>query len=178
MRVIKRIDKRGLGSAIIDGINAAQSPVVCVIDADLSHPPEALPEMYKIIKSRQAQLVIGSRKVAGGGTSEWIWYRKIIHWVARSIASFLTPVKDLTSGFFMFEKKIIEGVKIEPKSWKIALEIAVKGNYDKVKEYPIVFVEREAGKSNMSIKEVIAYLLHVASLTFYKIKRGTSNTPQ
>jgi len=170
IRVIKRIDQKGLGSAIIDGINAAQAPIIAVMDADLSHPTSAIPAMFKIVKSNQAQLVIGSRKVSGGGTSDWIWYRKFIHWVARSIGSFLTPVKDLTSGFFMFDKQIIDGVKLEAKSWKIGLEIMVKGDFDKVVEYPIVFVEREAGKSKMSVKEAVKYLWHVASLAWWKIR--------
>ena len=127
--------------------------------------------MYQIIKDGKAELVIGSRKVSGGGTSEWIWYRKFIHWVARSLGAFLTPIKDITSGFFMFDKKIIENVKLEPKSWKIGLEIMVKGDYNKAVEHPIIFVEREAGKSKMSSKEVTAYLLHLVSLALYKIKK-------
>jgi dolichol-phosphate mannosyltransferase len=171
IRVIRRVDKKGLGSAILEGIQQAGAAVICVMDADLSHPPEAIPEMYKIIENDEAQLVIGSRRVSGGGTSEWIWYRKFIHWVARGLGSFLTPIKDITSGFFMFDRKIIEGVKIRPASWKIGLEIMVKGKYDRALEYPYVFIEREAGKSKLGAKEVLAYLAHLCSLAFYKIGR-------
>ena len=171
IKVILRKEKHGLGSAILEGINAAQSQTICIMDADLSHPPEAIPEMYKIIKNGRAQLVIGSRVVPKGGTSEWIWYRKFIHWVARSLGSFLTPIKDITSGFFMFDKNIIQGVKLEPRSWKIGLEIMVKGKYQRAEEYPIVFVEREAGKSKMHMREVFAYLGHLLALSFYKITR-------
>ena len=71
----------------------------------------------------------------------------------------------------MFKKSIIEGVAIEPRSWKIGLEIMVKGKYDKAIEFPIVFVEREAGKSKMGYKEVVAYLMHLVSLTIYKIRK-------
>jgi dolichol-phosphate mannosyltransferase len=171
VKVVKRIDKRGLGSAIIDGIAAARSPIVCVMDADLSHPPEVIPEMYKIIKNGQAQLVVGSRRVSGGGTSEWIWYRKIIHWIAKTAGAFLTPIKDLTSGFFMFDREIIKGVKLEPRSWKIGLEIMVKGKHDKAVEHPIVFVEREAGTSKMHFKEAVAYGFHLINLAWYKLTR-------
>ncbi len=170
VKVIKRLDKRGLGSAIIDGINAATSPIVCFMDADLSHPPEVLPAMYKIIANGQAQVVVGSRRVSGGGTSKWIWYRKFIHWVAKNMGAFLTPVQDLTSGFVMFDKKVLEGIKLEPTSWKIGLEILVKGRYSKAIEYPIVFVEREAGKSKMGTREVFAYLVHLISLTVFKLR--------
>lgn len=171
LRVILRKEKHGLGSAILDGIHAAQSPIICVMDADLSHPPEAVPEMYKIIKSGTAQLVIGSRVVPQGGTSKWIWYRKFIHWVARSLGSFLTPIKDITSGFFMFDKNIIQGIKLESRSWKIALEIIVKGKYLHAEEYPIVFVEREAGKSKMRMREIFSYLGHLLALSIYKLSR-------
>jgi len=170
VKIIVRKNERGLGSAIIAGINAAQTDVICVMDADLSHPPEAIPLMLKLIEEGKADLVVGSRKVSGGGTSEWIWYRKIIHSVARWLGSWLTPIQDLTSGFFMFKKSIIDGVKLEPRSWKIGLEIMVKGKYDKAVEFPIVFVEREAGKSKMGTKEVFAYLMHLVSLTIYKLK--------
>ena len=68
----------------------------------------------------------------------------------------------------MFDRKIIDKVKLEPKSWKIGLEIMVKGKYTKALEYPIVFAERGAGKSKMGTKEVMAYLGHLISLTFYK----------
>ena len=171
LRVILRKEKHGLGSAILDGIHAAQSSIICVMDADLSHPPEAVPEMYKIIKSGRAQLVIGSRVVPQGGTSKWIWYRKFIHWVARSLGSFLTPIKDITSGFFIFDKNIIQGVELEPRSWKIALEIIVKGKYLHAEEYPIVFVEREAGKSKMRMREIFSYLGHLLALSLYKLSR-------
>ncbi|MDI6731740.1 MAG: polyprenol monophosphomannose synthase [Candidatus Margulisbacteria bacterium] len=178
IKTIKRLDKRGLGSAIIDGITSAQGKIICVMDADLSHPPEAIPEMYKIITSGKAQMVIGSRYVKGGGTSEWIWYRKIIGLIAKACGSFLTPVKDVTSGFFMFDKKIIEGVKLEPRSWKIGLEIIVKSGVTEVIEYPIVFIERESGQSKMELKEAIAYLLHLAYLVIHKMKQAIGNREQ
>jgi dolichol-phosphate mannosyltransferase len=99
------------------------------MDADLSHPPEALPEMYKLIKSGQARLVIGSRHVQGGGTSKWVWYRKFFSWGARQLGRFLTPVTDLTSGFFMFDKKIMANADINPIGCKVGLELMVKGDH-------------------------------------------------
>ena len=168
IKLIRRINKRGLGSAIIDGIAAASSEIVCIIDADLSHPPQTIPKMYQMIKSKEAELVVGSRLVSSGGVSDWIWYRRVIHIIARTLGSFLTPIKDVTSGYFMFDKKIIEGVKLNPTSWKIALEIIVKGKYKKAVEFPIVFKEREAGKSKITLKDSFDYLIHLISLTVHK----------
>ena len=170
VRVYIRTQREGPGAAIMDGIRLAQAPVACVMDADLSHPPEVIPEMYKLIKNNNALLVIGSRHVKGGGTSKWIWYRKFFSWGARKLGNFLTPVKYLTSGFFMFDKKIMHKANINPIGCKIGLELMVKGKHDgKVTEYPIVFLERAHGKSKMGWKETKQYIKHLFKLTSYRI---------
>lgn len=170
VRVFIRTRREGPGPAIMDGIRLAQAQVACVMDGDLSHPPEALPEMYKLIKEGKALLVIGSRHIRGGGTSEWIWYRKFFSWGARLLGRFLTPVTDLTSGYFMFDKKILEGADINPIGCKVGLELMVKGNHKgKVAEHPIIFVERAAGESKMGWRETRQYLQHLLALTLFKI---------
>jgi dolichol-phosphate mannosyltransferase len=154
----------------MDGIRLAAAPVVCVMDGDLSHPPEVLPEMFKLIKSDKALLVIGSRHVQGGGTSEWTWYRKFFSWGARLLGRFLTPVRDLTSGYFMFDKRILEGININPIGCKVGLELMVKGKHQgKVIEYPIIFMERALGESKMGWRETRHYLQHLLALSAYKI---------
>lgn len=172
VRVYVRTKREGPGAAILDGIKLADSPIACVMDGDLSHPPEALPEMYKLIKEGKALLVIGSRHIRGGGTSKWIWYRKFFSWGARLLGKFLTPVNDLTSGFFMFDKKILEGTDINPIGCKVGLELMVKGNHrGKIIEYPIVFLERAAGESKMGWRETRQYLRHLIALSLYKLSR-------
>ena len=172
-RVYVRPRREGPGPAIMDGIRLAEAPVACVMDGDLSHPPEVLPEMYKLIKEGKALMVVGSRHVEGGGTSKWIWYRKFFSWGARLLGNFLTPVKDLTSGYFMFDKRVLENAPINPIGCKVGLELMVKGNHQgKVAEYPIIFVERAAGKSKMGWRETKEYIRHLFSLTFYKIGKS------
>ncbi|MFH1825940.1 MAG: polyprenol monophosphomannose synthase [bacterium] len=170
VRVFVRAKRDGLGSAILDGIKLAQAPVICVMDADLSHPAETIPEMYKIIKKGRALMVVGSRHVKGGSTSKWIWYRKFLSWGARKIAGMITPVKDLTSGFFMFDKQIIDGVDIKPIGWKVGLELMVKGKHQgKIVEHPIIFTERASGESKAGLKETFQYLQHISALAWHKI---------
>lgn len=170
IKVYVRTVRHGPGPAIMDGIRLAAAPIACIMDADLSHPPEALPEMFKLIKQGKANLVIGSRQVKGGGTSEWTWYRKLFSWGARMLGRFLTPVNDLTSGFFMFDKKILENANIEPVSCKIGLELMVKGKHqNKVTEYPIIFMERAQGESKMGVQETKNYLRHLFFLAIYKL---------
>ena len=170
VRVYIRTKREGPGPAIMDGIRLAEAPVVCLMDADLSHPPEALPKMFRLIKSGEARLVIGSRHVKGGGTSDWIWYRRLFSWGARQLGKLLTPVNDLTSGYFMFDKNILQGAGIEPIGCKVGLELIIKGNHqDKVVEYPIVFLERAAGESKMGWRETRQYIQHLLRLGLYKI---------
>ena len=172
VRAYVRTKREGPGPAIMDGIRLAAAPIACVMDGDLSHPPEALPKMYELIKNGKALLVVGSRHVSGGGTSEWIWYRKFFSWGARTLGKLLTPVRDLTSGYFMFDKRILEGADINPVGCKVGLELMVKGSHQgKVAEYPIVFVERSAGESKMGWNETQRYIRHLASLSFFKLGR-------
>lgn len=172
VRVYIRGKREGPGPAIMDGIRLSLAPIICVMDGDLSHPPEALPEMYRLIKEGKALLVIGSRHVKGGGTSMWVWYRKFFSWGARSLGKLLTPVKDLTSGFFMLDKKVFTGAEINPIGCKVGLELMVKGNHlNKVVEYPITFLERATGESKMGLRETRQYLLHLLALSFWKLTR-------
>lgn len=172
VRVYVRTLREGPGPAILDGIRLAEAPVACVIDGDLSHPPEALPKMYELIIEKKANLVIGSRHVQGGGTSKWIWYRKFFSWGARQLGKLLTPVHDLTSGFFMFNKTVMQGAEINPIGCKVGLELMVKGNHQgKVIEYPIIFAERAAGESKMGWRETRQYLQHLLALSIWKIGR-------
>lgn len=172
VRVYIRTKREGPGPAILDGIRLAEAPVACVMDGDLSHPPEALPKMYQLIKEGKALLVIGSRHVKGGGTSEWMWYRKFFSWGARLLGKLLTPVRDLTSGYFMFDKKILEGANINPLGCKVGLELMVKGNHqNKVVEYPIIFIERAAGESKMGWRETRQYLQHLLVLSLFKLSK-------
>jgi len=172
VRVYVRTHRTGPGPAIMDGIRLAEAPIACVMDGDLSHPPEALPEMYKLIKEDKVLLVIGSRHTKGGGTSEWVWYRKFFSWGARLLGRFLTPVIDLTSGYFMFDKQILEGAEINPIGCKVGLELMVKGKHQgKVVEYPIVFVERALGESKMGWRETRNYLQHLIALSLFKLSK-------
>ncbi len=172
VRVYVRPHREGPGPAIMDGIRLAEAPIACVMDGDLSHPPEVLPDMFKLIKQDKALLVVGSRHVRGGGTSEWCWYRKFFSWGARLLGRFLTPVRDLTSGYFMFDKKILEGADINPIGCKVGLELMVKGRHrGRVSEYPIIFVERAVGESKMGWNETQRYIRHLFALSFFKLSK-------
>ena len=164
LKVLIRPGREGLASAVLEGFKLARGDILCVMDADLSHPPEILPEMLRLIKSGSADLVVGSRLVRGGGTPRWAWYQRLISDLARWPARLLTDIKDVTSGFFMVKRAAIEGIKINPIGYKILLEILAKGKFQKAVEVPIIFADRTGSKSKMGLKTTGEYLLQLAML--------------
>jgi dolichol-phosphate mannosyltransferase len=146
----------------------AKGEILCVIDADLSHPPEVIPDMLKEITEGRAELVIGSRRVAGGGIENWPMKRKVVSKCASLIARPLTKVKDPMSGFFMLKRSVIEGIELKPKGYKIGLEIIVKGKYEHLVEVPYVFKDRAKGESKLGGKVIKNYMSHVIGLYFCK----------
>ena len=157
VRVVRRPKKISLSSAVINGFKVAKGDVICVMDADLSHPPESLPMMFKEINAG-TDLVIGSRCVPEGGATNWPWFRRFGSRFAQALAKPLTHINDNTSGFFMMKRSVIEGADLNPIGFKILLEVLVKGSFNSVKEVPIVFNDREGGKSKLGSRQVIEYL--------------------
>lgn len=153
-----RPEKLGLASAVIDGFKLAKGEELCVMDADLSHPPEVIPNMLSIIKSGEADIVIGSRLVKGGGQIGWSPLQKFISSIARFPARAFTKTKDVTSGFFIIKRSVIQGIELNPIGYKICLEILTKGNYKKAVEFPIIFANRGESKSKMTSKQLLEYI--------------------
>lgn len=170
VRVIRRAGKKGLASAVIDGFAVARGDVLGCIDADLSHPPELIPKLLKTIRDDGAGVVFASRLVPGGGAvGEWPQRRRLNSYVAGFMARPLTKVKDAMSGYFLFRKEVIDGVRLVPRGYKIGLEILVKGRYDKVLEVPFVFDNRHSGKSKLSPRVQIAYLIQLVHLYAFQV---------
>lgn len=168
LKIIHRSGKLGLSSAVLDGFKIAKGNVFGVMDADLSHPPEKIPKMFSIIKEEKADFVIGSRYVKGGRIKGWNFKRKIMSKVATLLAKPFTSVKDSMSGFFMIKKECLKDRKFNPKGFKILLELVIKAKYKKIKEVPIVFVNRTKGKSKAGINEIFSYLKNLISYLHYK----------
>ena len=166
--VIHRAGKLGLGTAVVEGFRAASAPVVGVIDADLSHPPRLLPRMLAAMQQAQADMIIGSRYIRGGGTKNWGAGRLLMSRFACLMARGLTPVKDATSGFFLIRKDLAQGVNISAGGFKICLELLVRGRPAGVVEVPYVFVGRTAGESKMNTREALGYLAQLRDLWRFK----------
>jgi dolichol-phosphate mannosyltransferase len=166
LKLIRR-QERGLASAVVRGFEVAQGEALGVIDADLQHPPELIPRLLREIE-KGADVAIASRYVKGGGVENWAASRKIISKGATLIARLFLPslrkVKDPLSGFFLFRNKIVEGVSLKPRGYKILLEVLARSKVQGVAEVPYIFTKRERGKSKISLKEEMDYLRQVFTL--------------
>ena len=169
-RVVKGQGK-GLGQAIIDGINTAIGDFIVVMDADLSHNPRAIPKLIDCIAHDGYDMAIGSRYVKNGGSEGWEFIRRVISRGACLLALPITSIKDATSGFFAFRKSLVSGIKLEPSSWKIMLEILLKAKPTRVIEVPIMFKVRKEGKSKFDKKQMVAYLKHLLLLALHKYQK-------
>lgn len=167
VKVLRRFRDRGLSQAVLDGFRNAGGDIMGVMDADLSHPPEKIPEMVKALEN--ADVVVGSRMAEGGGVKDWPLARKLISTGATLLARPLTSVSDPMSGFFFIRRRVIDGVVLNPMGYKILLEILVKGSYSNVAEVPFVFLDRQTGESKLNMRIQLQYLAHLLKLYLYKV---------
>ncbi|OGF51578.1 hypothetical protein A3G06_00250 [Candidatus Nomurabacteria bacterium RIFCSPLOWO2_12_FULL_46_14] len=157
LSVMHRPGKLGLSSAIHDGLRIAGGEIIGVMDADLSHPPERLSEMYNAVTSG-AEIAIGSRYMALGRIEGSSWQRRLMSRGATILARIFTEVEDPMSGFFMFRRDLIKNIEINSRGFKILLEILVKTKPGKITEIPITFTDRRAGESKAGLGEIFFYL--------------------
>ncbi|MEM2062124.1 MAG: glycosyltransferase family 2 protein [Candidatus Nitrosocaldus sp.] len=173
IKVLRRYGRRGLLSAVLDGLKAAKGSNVVVMDADLSHPPALIPAMLDELIQDRCDLVIASRYVDGGSVENWSMKRKALSVSANMIARMILNlnVKDAVSGFFACKRWVLEGIEFTTSGYKILLEVLVKVNNIRVKEIPYTFVNRSHGKSKFSTKIAIDYLRAVWLLYRYGRKK-------
>ena len=163
VRCIQRIGRRGLSTAVIEGMLATSAPVAAVIDGDLQHDETVLPKMFQNLMGEGFDVVVGSRYVEGGGIGDWSEDRIQKSQTATKIAKFMTKVDlgDPMSGFFMLRTEVLrnraEG--LSGVGYKVLLDIlATPGAPLKVKEVPYEFRSRQHGESKLDTKVLLEYL--------------------
>lgn len=166
--LIHRDARAGLASAAVDGIRCATGDVVCVLDADLQHPPEILPHLLAALEQTGADVVVASRSIAGGGYESFSTARRFASRVATLLAHVLLwrarLVSDPMSGFFAVRRRVVQDVPLRPLGYKILLEILVRGRFERVVEVPYRFQSRGAGQSKLTWRQQREYLLHLLRL--------------
>jgi dolichol-phosphate mannosyltransferase len=164
VRCIQRIGRRGLSTAVVEGALSSSAPYVAVMDADLQHDESILPAMLHELRSRNLDIVVGSRYVAGGGTGDWQESRKTISRIASRMAKGLVPadLHDPMSGFFAVRTEALRDAarRLSGYGYKILLDLFVSaGRPLQFAEVPYTFKPRVHGQSKLDSLVAWEYLM-------------------
>ena len=159
LHMLQRSGKLGLGTAYLTGFKwavAHQYDFVFEMDADFQHNPADLERLYEAA-SQGADLVIGSRYISGVNVVNWPIQRVLLSWFASAYVRFITgmPIMDATAGFKCYRRRVLEHIPLDKIRMRgYAFQIEMKFTTWKYKfniqEVPIIFIDREMGKSKMS----------------------------
>ena len=173
VRCLKRIGRRGLAGACIEGMLASSAPYVAVMDADLQHDESILPRMLAALTSDEADLVVGSRYVPGGSADSFATDRARISRTATGLAKKILGVEiaDPMSGFFMLKRDRLDDIadQLSTVGFKILLDILMTAKDSlRVQEIPFEFRERTHGESKFDTQVGLEFL----GLVLGKLTRG------
>lgn len=168
IKVIHRSGKLGLGSAVIAGFKASNRPYLGVMDADLSHDPIILNDLILALENGY-DITVGSRFKKGSVVEDRSVIRRMISGTGVLLTFMLTGVKDPLSGYFFFNRKILDNVELKTVGYKILFEILVKGNYDKVKEMAYTFRMRRHNISKLNYKEYWLFIKQIIAYSLIKV---------
>ncbi|MFD3911512.1 glycosyltransferase [Streptomyces sp. NPDC058603] len=160
----------GLGGAVVEGLRAAGSDWIVVMDADLQHPPALVPELVAAGERTSADLVVASRYIEGGSRAGLAGgYRVAVSRAATWLTKGLFPaglrgISDPMSGFFAIRRSAVTAEALRPLGYKILLELAVRCRPEQPAEVPFVFRDRFAGESKSTAKEGLRFLRHLVEL--------------
>jgi dolichol-phosphate mannosyltransferase len=161
----------GLGGAVVEGFRIARAPWICVMDADLQHPPELIPQILKHAALTETDVVVGSRLAPGGDASSLGHVRNLISHTFALMARAMFPVRlrnvtDPLSGFFIIRRAAVDLDNLRPSGFKILLEMLIRFPELRVSEMPIHFGHRNAGQSKASVKETVRFFRLLLRLRF------------
>jgi dolichol-phosphate mannosyltransferase len=181
IHLLQRPEKRGIGTAYLDGfkeaIDRVDASIFVQMDADLQHPPEKITELVRALAS--VDVVLGSRYVLGGGIEGWNWGRRLIskgaNWLARVVLAL--DVKDATTGFKALNKRSVDlllGEKLSSSGFTYQVEsiFLFRRAGLRIEEVPFVFKQRTTGESKLSVGEIFEFLVRMIALRLRKSKRA------
>ncbi|MFD5334933.1 glycosyltransferase [Streptomyces hawaiiensis] len=160
----------GLGGAVVEGLKAATSDWIVVMDGDCQHPPSLVPDLVATGERANAGLVVASRYIKGGSRAGLAGsYRVAVSRGATWLTKALFPrrlhgISDPMSGFFAIRRSAVTAEVLQPLGYKILLELAVRSRPGRVTEVPFVFQDRFAGQSKSTAQEGFRFLRHLAGL--------------
>jgi dolichol-phosphate mannosyltransferase len=183
IQVIHRPRKEGLGAAYVDAFQRALAEdfdAVLEMDADFSHDPRYLPVLLAALED--ADLVLGSRYIAGGGTRNWSPMRQAISRGGNLVAriGLRVRVRDATGGYRVFRRSTLEALdfdelRLRGYGFQIEVVYQVERLGLRIKEVPIIFVERVAGTSKMSKAIVLEAVMHIIRRRLRAVRRALAH---
>jgi dolichol-phosphate mannosyltransferase len=168
IRVLVRKNQRGLAGAVIHGWNHTDAHLLGVIDADLQHPPEILPQLIDAILQGN-DIAIASRYVKNDSIIEWSKFRLFVSrcstWATHFLQKSGLRIKDPLSGFFVVRRECIDHLELQSQGFKILLEILVKGRIHSAVEVPFCFAPRQSGESKADVRVALHYFSLLGKLS-------------
>ncbi|HUY07972.1 MAG TPA: polyprenol monophosphomannose synthase [Candidatus Dormibacteraeota bacterium] len=172
-RILERdsSEPKGLGTAVSQGLVLARGAAICVMDADLQHPPSVIPSLLAAVVGG-ADLAVASR-YTGGGSARGLSgpYRKavsrMVSWVAQASFAETRRTTDPLSGFFCIRRECIAGLELRPIGFKILLELLVCLPEIRIADVPYDFGPRYSGESKATLAQGIQFGKHILSLFVY-----------
>ena len=171
VRCVRRVGRRGLSSAVIEGILSSSAPVIAVMDADMQHDETILPKMLEKINDG-ADLVVGTRYGQGGGIGTWADDRARMSMAATRISKILVgdATTDPMSGFFMVRRSVVNNgiYDLSQQGYKILLDLISSSDKLTIAEVPYTFRERTEGESKLSLLVLAEFI----ALVIDKLTKG------
>ncbi|MCW2925932.1 MAG: glycosyl transferase family 2 [Thermoleophilia bacterium] len=184
VRVLHRTSKDGLGRAYLAAFAVALeggADLIMEMDCDFSHDPA---DVHRLAAATaEADLVIGSRNVEGGGVRGWPWYRQVISKGGSAYARTILglPIRDMTAGFKVFRRRVLEtldlaGIEASGYMFQVELKYRTAKAGFRVAEVPVTFIDREFGESKMTSSIVVEAMWRVWRLKFRRLPPTTPPT--
>jgi dolichol-phosphate mannosyltransferase len=163
VRIIERIGRRGLSSACIEGMMASPAPCLAVMDADMQHDETALPEMFRLLQSRNLDVVVASRRITGGSMGEFAQKRVRLSDLGSRVSKLVChcEVTDPMSGFFMVDSHFFRASvpRLTGTGFKLLVDILASSPVPpRIAEVPYRFRNRVAGESKLDVNVELEYL--------------------
>ena len=169
VRLIRRIGVRGLGTAIVRGLQEARGEYVVVMDADFQHPPSLVPRLVETAVRFNADVVVASRYSRGGGITGWSLARRVVSLGALLLAWILVPesrrTRDPISGFFLLRRMSLDLSGVRGLGYKVLLEVLALNPKARVVDVPYLFKPRRAGSSKLGVDDLMLYIVQVLSVS-------------
>jgi len=167
LRIMRRMGKRELASAVIRGWQASRGQILGTINADFQHPPSLLAEM--LAKIEHSDLVVASRFAQSSGMSGWNVGRRLIAILARQFGKYFVPevfgrVSDPLSGYYLIRRRPIEGIEFRPAGFKSLIEAMARADVGKVEECGYRISPRKRGKSKLGLRDCSRFFIHIQRL--------------